>query len=170
MQFDVGAIILFLMPPYVANAVPVIFGGKIPIDFGINAWDGKRLLGDGKTWRGLFVGIVGGVLVGYAEAALTGNSVFAFLALLTSCGAMLGDILGSFIKRRLNYERGRPSLFMDQLLFIIMALVLGYPILAQVMPGVLALESIGVILVVTYVMHRLMNIIANRLGLKKVPW
>lgn len=170
MQLDIAAIILFLLPPYVANAAPVVFGGGVPVDFGMAAWDGKRLLGDGKTWKGLIVGIVSGVLVGYAEAALTGNSMFAFLALLSSTGAMLGDILGSFIKRRLDYERGRPSLLMDQLLFILLAIVLAYPILAMMLPQVLTLESIVLVLIVTYVLHRTMNIIANKIGLKKVPW
>ncbi|MEM3364535.1 MAG: CDP-2,3-bis-(O-geranylgeranyl)-sn-glycerol synthase [Candidatus Micrarchaeia archaeon] len=170
MSLDLAAIILFIFPPYVANALPVVFGGKLPIDMGIVAWDGRRLLGDGKTWKGLFVGVVGGVLVGYAEAFATGNSAFAFLALLSSTGAMLGDILGSFIKRRMNYERGRPSLFMDQLLFIIIAFLLSYPVLVQLLPAVLLPESIALILLTTYVMHRVMNIIANKLGLKKVPW
>ncbi len=170
MQFDLIAIILFLLPPYVANAVPVIFGGGAPVDFGMSAWDGRRWLGDGKTWKGLIVGIVAGVIVGYAEAGVTGNSAFAFLAFLSSSGAMLGDMLGSFIKRRLNYERGRPSLLMDQLLFIIVALLLPYFILAAMLPQVLLPEAVVLVLVVTYVLHRVMNIIANLLGLKKVPW
>ncbi|MCX8200168.1 MAG: CDP-2,3-bis-(O-geranylgeranyl)-sn-glycerol synthase [Candidatus Micrarchaeota archaeon] len=170
MGLDFVAIVLFLLPPYVANAAPVVFGGKFPVDMGATAWDGRRFLGDGKTWKGLIVGITSGVLVGYAEAFVTGNSMFAFLALLSSTGAMLGDMLGSFIKRRLDYERGRPSLLMDQLLFIIFAFILSYPVLESILPQVLVPESIVIILFATYVLHRIMNIIANKLGLKKVPW
>ena len=43
-----------ILPAYVANASAVLVGGGTPVDSGKNWKDGKRILGDGKTWRGFF--------------------------------------------------------------------------------------------------------------------
>src|SRR2546422_10015344 len=43
----------FLLPAYVANPMAVVFGGGTPMDFGRALRDGRRILGDGKTWRGV---------------------------------------------------------------------------------------------------------------------
>jgi CDP-2,3-bis-(O-geranylgeranyl)-sn-glycerol synthase len=48
--------ILFLMPGYAANAGMLIWGGGAPMDGGRVAKDGRRLFGEGKTWRGFFLG------------------------------------------------------------------------------------------------------------------
>ncbi|MGB9635610.1 MAG: CDP-2,3-bis-(O-geranylgeranyl)-sn-glycerol synthase [Candidatus Micrarchaeia archaeon] len=169
-MLDIFSIILFILPPYIANAIPVLFGGGTPIDLGMSAWDGRRILGDGKTLRGLFAGILAGILTGYAEYTLLGRYELFIISVYSSCGAMFGDIVGSFIKRRMGMERGKPSFVMDQLLFIIFALVFSYATLAEYIPSVLFPESVLFILLLTYLMHRGMNIVANKLGLKKVPW
>jgi len=53
-----------VLPAYIANASALLVGGGTPIDFGKKWKDGNRILGDGKTWRGLisgaFVGMTGG--------------------------------------------------------------------------------------------------------------
>ncbi len=163
-------IVLFLLPPYFANAVPVVFGGGPKIDFGLNFIDGKRIFGDGKSWRGFFSGVLIGSLVGYLEYLLLGDYSWFIIGVLTSLGAMFGDLLGSFIKRRLGYPRGHPSLLMDQLLFIIIAYILSYGVLTDNHPELLRIEWVLFVLMVTYFMHRFMNLLANRFGLKKVPW
>lgn len=40
--------LILMLPAMIANATPVVAGGRIPIDMGIILPDGKRLLGDGK--------------------------------------------------------------------------------------------------------------------------
>lgn len=40
-----------MLPAYIPNNAAVIFGGGKPVDLG-KKWKGKRILGDGKTWRG----------------------------------------------------------------------------------------------------------------------
>ncbi|MFH1470329.1 MAG: CDP-archaeol synthase, partial [Candidatus Micrarchaeota archaeon] len=45
-------VIILVLPAYVANASPVILGGGTPVDFGRLFYDKKRILGDGKTWKG----------------------------------------------------------------------------------------------------------------------
>ncbi|HIH72167.1 MAG TPA: CDP-archaeol synthase, partial [Thermococcaceae archaeon] len=57
----------YILPAYFANASPVIFKGKTPMDFGKSFVDGKRILGDGKTWRGFFGGLFTGILIGVIQ-------------------------------------------------------------------------------------------------------
>jgi CDP-diglyceride synthetase len=91
-----------------ANGAPVIankiFASRFsrPMDNGLNLSDGFRLFGNSKTWRGLFS----------AAFLTTGVAILCGLEPLTGVlfGAltMLGDLLASFIKRRLgNVESSR---------------------------------------------------------------
>src|SRR2546422_10291580 len=61
-----GLAFWFLLPAYVANPMAVVFGGGVPMDFGRVLRDGRRVLGDGKTWRG----VAGGAPAGVALAAI----------------------------------------------------------------------------------------------------
>ena len=67
---DVGYALWFIFPAYCANAVPVIFGGGRPIDFGKIFLDGKPILGSHKTLRGFFSGLLVGTLVGFLQTLL----------------------------------------------------------------------------------------------------
>ena len=86
----------FIFPAYCANAVPVIAGGGRPMDFGKNFFDGKRLFGKNKTFRGFFFGLVVGVAVGLIEWLLFG---YPFLfSVLSPLGGLLGDLAAAFLK------------------------------------------------------------------------
>jgi CDP-2,3-bis-(O-geranylgeranyl)-sn-glycerol synthase len=84
--------------------------------------------------------------------------------LLVALGALLGDILGTFIKRRIGISRGRPAPVLDQLAFLSVAILFGT--IVNPMPLVL----IGFLLIVTPAIHLLANAIAYLLRLKDVPW
>ena len=58
-----------MLPAYVPNNAAVLVGGGPPIDGG-RTYGGRRLLGDGKTWRGTAGGIVAGVLLAVALDAV----------------------------------------------------------------------------------------------------
>ncbi len=150
---------IFILPAYLANSSPVLLGGGQSMDFKRYFSDGKRILGDGKTWRGFF----GGVAVGTISGFLLG---FPLLAFLLSVGTLVGDTAGSFIKRRMNIGRGKQSLILDQLTFLFVALIFAYPLL----PEYVDLYGVLFLLVFTYIMHVLSNIVAHRMGWKKVPW
>jgi hypothetical protein len=45
--------LLIIVPAYISNASMVITGGGKPIDGGKVCRDGRRVLGDHKTWNGL---------------------------------------------------------------------------------------------------------------------
>ncbi len=130
-----------ILPAYIANGSAVLVGGGKPVDFGKNWRDGKRILGDGKTWRGLFAGAFVGMTCGFGLAVVAkyaAMSEFAFLGLsdfegfplmiiviFSLCfGALLGDIVESFFKRRMGRERGQDWIPFDQLDFVVGALIL----------------------------------------------
>lgn len=167
-------VLLFILPAYITNATPVLFGGGLPVDFGRKFTDRERILGDGKTWKGLLAGLCFGSITGLIEAELCYfailpclNLQFLPLGFVLSLGTMLGDLMGSFIKRRMKIKRGQPSVLLDQLSFLFFALLLSIPLVPT---GFFALDSLVFLIVLTYLLHVLTNIFANRLGLKKVPW
>ena len=132
-----------VIPIYVANASAVIVGGGTPIDFGKTWNDGRRILGDGKTWRGLFAGTFLGMTAGFGltvAASYLSTSEYSFLGLTNfegfplmipilfflCFGALLGDIIESFFKRRIGKDRGQDWIPFDQLDFIVGALIVSF--------------------------------------------
>jgi len=93
------------------------------------------------------------------------------IILSLSFGAMLGDSFGSFIKRRLGIESGGRAFLLDQLTFVLVAwllLWLFYP--AWFMAHFGKPVSVSTILVITPIIHRIVNIIGYKMGKKDVPW
>jgi CDP-2,3-bis-(O-geranylgeranyl)-sn-glycerol synthase len=168
-----------MLPAYVPNNAAVLFGGGPPIDGG-RRLGGRRILGDGKTWRGTAAGVVAGV----ATAALldrlskpTGTVLgvdlvgFPLVAAVgLAAGAMLGDIGASFLKRRLDRERGRPVPGLDQLDFVVGALGLAGVLAPEWFAAAFPLPALAVIAVATPLLHLATNAVAYVLGLKSEPW
>jgi len=77
-------------------------------------------------------------------------------------GAIIGDACGSFIKRRIKIERGRPAPIMDQLDFVVGALV--FASLVVYIP----FNMIILIIIITVFLHLGANIIAYLFGMKDV--
>ena len=129
------------LPGYLANTAAMLGGKWIPdltgvkprpIDGGKTLSDGFRILGDGKTWNGLFGAIIGAGLLcmlthSVGNDSLSHNGIFldpliwaepddwfwiggewgaAFtVGAFLGLGCMIGDCTGSFIKRRLGKKR-----------------------------------------------------------------
>ncbi len=167
-------VILFILPAYFANSLPVLLGGGKPMDFGMNFMDGKRILGDGKTWRGFATGVGIAWLIGCIYslylpdwlAFYDDSFSYVFLGLISGFGTMLGDALGSFVKRRLHFSRGAPSFLIDQLPFLYLTLLF----LWLYDLSIVSWFDIFWLTVLTYLVHRIANVIANRFGWKKVSW
>ena len=155
--------IYFIMPAYIANLSGLAFGGTTPVDFGKKFLDGRRIIGDGVTWKGLIFGTITGTLVGAIEGILIWDPVYGLtIGFLLSFGALLGDAVGSFIKRRLRIGRGRPAPILDQLDFIAGALIL-----ASLYTSI-TWEYVIIIAVLTFIIHIISNIVAYLIGLKDV--
>lgn len=175
---------LFL-PAMLPNSAAVVFGGETKIDFG-KSWRGKRIFGDGKSWRGFFGGALSGIALGLiliGIAALFGSEDYwgfggfwdnvGVIACL-SFGAILGDLCAAFIKRRLGLARGQKAPVLDQYDFVIGAFcvtALFYPdwVYAHFIEG-WHIAALIFILVIMFAIHRTANIIGYRMGLKKEPW
>ncbi len=154
--------IIYILPAYVANGAPVIFGGGRQLDLG-KRFRGKPILGRHKTIRGLLFGLASGLVVAYAESLFI--PYMLFVGVLLSIGAHAGDLIGSFAKRRAGRLEGESLAFFDQYLFLIFALIIAAPLgHLPTLPGLVFLA------VLTGVMHRLTNILAHRIKIKKVPW
>jgi len=180
-------VLWIMMPAYLANTIAVLTGGKYPIDQGKIHSDGNRILGDGKTWSGLVGGTLGGVFIGFLQVnqgeglieALSGsqdvdfwgeNSIIVFF--LLSFGALFGDMTASFIKRRSQLKRGDKSPLLDMFDFIGMALLLSFIfanewLMSWILDGYVPLFTL---LIATPILHRGVNIIGFKIGVKNEPW
>jgi len=155
--------IYFIIPAYIANLSALTFGGTTPVDFGKTFFDGRRVIGDGVTWKGLIYGTITGTLVGTIGGVLTGDPVYGLIVgFLLSFGALLGDAVGSFIKRRLGVDKGKPFPILDQLDFIAGALIL------VSIYTTISWDAIIIIAVLTVIIHLISNIVAYTIGLKDV--
>lgn len=164
--------LLFALPAWFANATPVVLGGGCQLDFGKNWTDGRRIFGKGKTIRGLAAGLFAGTAIGWLEHYLFANYYPSLsfigsgpiLGFVLASGAMFGDLLGSFAKRRLGMESGSEWKGFDQTGFIVFALLFAY--LYAPFPLVWAL--------ILFVLSPLAHVATNRIGfwlkLKEVPY
>lgn len=107
-----------------ANAVPWAVGAALgdrwaaPLDFGLGLWDGKRLLGPHKTWRGLISAVLACALIAgvVGLSAIQGAGIAAV--------ALLGDALSSAVKRRLALPPGAEVVGLDQIPEVLLPAIL----------------------------------------------
>jgi len=158
--------IIFILPAYCANATPVIAGGGVPIDLGRKFVDGRPIFGKNKTFRGFLIGLIVGTGVGLSESAFLSLSYPLTFGLLLSLGALFGDLAGAFLKRRLGISPGNLLPVIDQVDFIVGALVFSLPLF----PSGLSWELALTVLIITPPIHLLTNFAAFKLGLKSNPW
>jgi CDP-2,3-bis-(O-geranylgeranyl)-sn-glycerol synthase len=161
--------IFIVLPAYFANGIPVltplIFKCRIPIDLGHTFIDGRRLIGDNKSIQGVILGISSGLAIGELQSILLNDCIFIIRALVLSLGSVYGDLLGSFIKRRLKIEPGKSLPIIDQMSFILIAIIL-YVIFFKDLDGIQVLFILGI----TPIMHLTTNVFAYVLGIKRVPY
>jgi len=167
---DVAYALYFILPAYCANAAPVIFGGGRPIDAGRIFIDGKPILGSHKTVRGFFAGLIVGTLVGFVLQIVSPLQSVLFrydasLGFVLSLGALVGDLFDSFIKRRLGFPPGSAFPILDQLDFIVGALI--FSLMVSPLPS---LHIILIVLIITPPIHLVTNFLAFLLGVKSAPW
>lgn len=149
-----------IFPAYVANAAPLVFIRKgHPMDFNKQFIDKKPILGKGKTIEGFLVGSIIGAIVGLIQGQ-------GSISLTLSIGTMIGDVTGSFIKRRLNISRGKPAPIIDQVMFLLGAILLTNLFFAETFD----LMDTIVLILITIPIHFMTNAIAYLLGIKDVPW
>ena len=161
---DVVRALILILPAYVANATPVIARGSMPIDFGRKFVDGKPVFGGNKTIEGFIIGVATGFCAG-----LMINKPFD--GVLLAFGALIGDLLGAFLKRRVNMKPGSPLPVLDQLSFLYGALFLLF--LGQRLSLTvdrLDWMTVLILTVLTPPIHLISNFLAHKFGFKEKPW
>lgn len=160
-----GSALWFILPAYVANATPIVLGGGRPIDAGKKFTDGRPIFGAGKTVQGFIAGLAAGTFVGLLQGIAAGTlSRYLALGFLLALGALLGDLLGSFIKRRLGIKRGGLAPGLDQLSFVVVALLAASPLALP------SWEIVLTIIITTLPIHLATNFGGYKLGLKSKPY
>lgn len=184
MTSDILFAIWFLLPAAVANAVPV-FAARVPLIAKLDApmdggkkFQGHRILGSHKTWRGIITGIIASTFVLWLQQLLAVNfgwtSVFTdgvdysvlpvlILGPAFAIGALGGDAIESFFKRLQGIKSGKPWIPFDQLDYII-----GSVLISLFFVILTPLQYIW-IFVIWFVVHFVASYIGFRLGLKKTP-
>ncbi|HEB99608.1 MAG TPA: CDP-archaeol synthase [Thiotrichales bacterium] len=159
-QLYPGLLILLIA----ANGAPIaarqLLGGcdGRPIDGGHPFADGRPWLGPSKTWRGLLSGLAAPLLLTPLAGLDWGTG------LLIGGGAMAGDLLASFLKRRLGIAPSGMAPGLDQ-------------VPESLLPLWLARERLGldwldlVVLTLLFVVLELaLSRLAYRLHIRKHPW
>ncbi len=155
--------LILIFPAYSANAVPVVFGGGQALDFGKKFFDNRPVLGSHKTIKGFVAGLVIGTLVGVGESYLFPD-YSPILGFVLSLGALVGDLAGAFLKRRLGLLPGASLPVIDQIDFVLGALLLASAIYT-VSP-----LMVGLIVLLTIPIHILTNVLAYLAHAKRKPW
>lgn len=161
---------LMAIPLYLCNGIALIFGGKTPIDLGKRFFDGRRILGGGKTFKGTIAGLLFALLGVLAlgvvfphSSVIIGTNYLCYGAILAA-GAVLGDFAGSFLKRRLAIKRGKSVFLLDQLDFVAGGLLVGSLLMVPTPLEVIFL------LAFTLLVHAVGNWVAYITRMKIVPW
>lgn len=129
-----------LLPAGFANMSPILAkkilpNWNTPVDFGIKI-RGREILGSHKTYRGLLSGALVGMLIFYLQQLVYNQIEFFrtismydysdvnpfFGAWIGFC-ALLGDIVKSFFKRRLQIAPGKPWIIFDEIDWIVGSLL-----------------------------------------------
>lgn len=185
MKNDILFALWFFLPAGIANVTPILAikvpglrHWNTPVDLG-RYYNGKRLLGDHKTWRGIITGVLIGTLFIGFQAYLTDQSQWLqdltnpfvnydstsilILGLLLSLGALAGDAFKSLLKRQVSVKSGESWFPYDQLDYIIGGLLLS--LLYVSLPISIYLW----VFVVWFGMHLIFSYIGYLLKLKPKP-
>ena len=161
----------FFLPAYFANMAPVLFR-KIP-------WGGRpvcaRYLGRHKTWRGLVAAtLVGGIVFwlqkvayiqGFRSWAVIDYADFSiFLGLLLGAGAIIGDMVKSYYKRKAKIKEGDRWVPFDQIDFVIGGIVFSF--FVYVPPA----EVVLILLIASPLLHIMTNFIGYWLKISENMW
>jgi CDP-2,3-bis-(O-geranylgeranyl)-sn-glycerol synthase len=169
-----------MLPAYFANMAPVLTKNilkklAIPVDFN-RKFKGKSLFGANKTIRGLIMATVFGIIFFqiqkwlyvipfFQKISLINYSEYSILlGFLLGFGAIIGDLIESFFKRRVNRKPGAPWIPFDQIDYTIGALLFASIVFLP------SWQVIVIILIANFFLHIIVNHLAYYLGITKVKW
>lgn len=169
----------FLLPGLLANSAPV-FVKKLdflnyPVDFNKKI-NGKRIFGSHKTYRGYFFGTLTAIIVVYFQKqlysmpffnnySLLDYSVlnFVLIGFLFGFGALFGDSVKSFFKRRVGIKPGHTWFPFDQIDSLFGILLFMAPIYFP------KLEYVVLMFAILLILHLSFVFIGYKLGIREKP-
>ena len=167
-----------MLPAYFANMAPVIVK-KInlfaaPIDFNKKINE-KPLLGKNKTFRGLIFGVIFAIIIAYLQFLLYDKEFFndisfldyqnwLLIGFLMGLGALTGDLIKSFFKRRIGIKPGEKFIPFDQTDFVVGAFIFIMPFLN------LTIKIFIVSLVLSFILDIIVNHLAFYFGIRNEKW
>ncbi len=170
----IGLLILkslyFFLPAYVANMSPVLLKW-LPFHQPIY----EKKFGSHKTWRGLIVAVLMGGLVFYLQklAYISGFTKFALidysgfsvlLGFLLGFGAIIGDLVKSYYKRKAGIKPGDSWIPYDQLDSVIGGILFSFFVYVP------TISVIVILLILSPILHILTNFIGYWLKINKSMW
>lgn len=171
----------FMMPAYIANMAPIFVKNYFkflakPIDFG-KKFKGKEILGAHKTFRGLIFGCIASILMSslqfllykypfFKEISIVSYTEVNYLLLgfLLGFGALFGDMVKSFFKRRINIKPGARWIPFDQLDYVLGALLFSLVIFVP------SFASAIIIIASSFLLHIIANHIGYYLKIREEKW
>lgn len=164
---QIGHLLYFMAPAYAANMAPPL----------VKFWQGwnrpisARWLGEHKTVVGFGVGVAAGVVTAVIQSRLPCSRRAASIehplryGLRLGLGAMVGDTIKSFFKRRSGIPPGAPWVPFDQTDFVLGALALTASgeirLSARDTLAIVALSMVG---------HVVVNHVGYYLGIRNTRW
>ena len=171
----------FMLPAYFANMAPLFVRKTfnclaIPVDGG-KVWRGKPILGSHKTLRGFIFGVLAAIGLMYLQQWLYQFPSIKNVSLLNypeinpilygflfGFGALFGDSVKSFFKRRINIKPGVPWFPWDQLDLVFGSLIFISFVFKP------PLYVIAIVLILHPILHVLVKHIAFYLHIEKTKW
>ncbi|HEY8034221.1 MAG TPA: CDP-archaeol synthase [Methylobacter sp.] len=148
----------------IANGAPVLINKALgqrwawPVDNGLKLRDGQRLFGKTKTWRGLCSAIF------FTTLAAILIKIEPLTGVLFGTLAMTGDLLASFIKRRINHIESSRARGLDTVPESLL------PILLLKEPLTLSFIDIILIVALFFLIEEWASPILYRLHIRKRPY
>lgn len=148
----------------IANGAPILIRVLLKnrfdtaVDFGQKLPDGHDIFGTSKTWRGVLAAItatpIAGWLLGYALE----------IGLWVAVYAVIGDLLSSFLKRRLAMEPSSMAFIVDQ-------------VPESLLPGLMMMEvfkldlqSVLLMVLIFIIIELFLSHILYKWGIRKRPY
>ncbi len=161
----------FFLPAYFANMAPLLFKWVPFLDKPIH----QKLFGAHKTWRGIVAAAIIGTLafwlqqylytVGFQQFALIDYADFSvWLGFFLGLGAILGDLVKSYYKRKDKIAPGEPWIPFDQLDFVVGGIIGSFFIYVP------AAEVVVTLLIVSPFLHIAATRVGYWLGIRKEKW
>jgi CDP-2,3-bis-(O-geranylgeranyl)-sn-glycerol synthase len=148
----------------IANGAPILVNKALgkrwawPLDNRLKLPDGHRLFGNSKTWRGCCSAII------FTSPAAVLSGIDPLIGVLFGVLAMTGDLLASFIKRRMGHAESSRARGLDTVPESLL------PILVLKAPLGLGLIDIILIVAFFFLIEELISPILYRLHIRMRPY